>query len=111
MVTRSDAPLINFDHPANRGVMSYLGAPERLRRSVSDAAFREECSPAEICDPYSKLGTHPELVTSLWDELGKGLPADCRRVVFGTPALVRPDSGLGVWICRRYPDLRVAIAA
>jgi hypothetical protein len=86
--------LTNFDHPANRGVLSYLGAPERLRRSVSEAALREDCSPAEVSDPYYKLGTHPELVARLWDELGKGLPADCRRVVFGTPALVRPDSGV-----------------
>jgi hypothetical protein len=86
--------LTNFDHPANRAVLSYLGAPERLRGSVSEAAFRKDCSPAEVSDPYYKLGTHPDLVARLWDELGKGLPADCRRVVFGTPALVRPDSGV-----------------
>ena len=86
--------MVNFEHPANRDVLSYLGGSERLRRSVSESAFREDCSPAEISDPYYKLGTHPDLVMRLWDELGKTLPADCRRVVFGTPALVRPDSGV-----------------
>jgi hypothetical protein len=86
--------LTNFDHPANRGVLVYLGAPERLRRSVSETAFRKDCSPGEISDPYYKLGTHPDVVGRLWDELGQDLPADCRRVVFGTPALVRPDSGV-----------------
>jgi hypothetical protein len=86
--------LIDFDHPANRGVRSYFGAPERLRRSVSAAAFREACAPTDIPDPYNTLGTHPDLVTRLWDELADGLPHDCRCVVFGTPALVRPDSGV-----------------
>jgi len=108
--------LINFDHPANRDVLSYLGAPERLRRSVSAAAFREECSPEEIADPYNKLGTHPDLAMRLWDELARGLPADCRRVVFGTPALVRPDSGVvfgfaggtHTYALRLPPDVREA---
>jgi len=86
--------LTNFDHPANRGVLAYLGDPERLRRSVSEAASREDCSPADVSDPYYKLGTHPDLVARLWDELGKVLSADCRRVVFGAPVLVRPDSGV-----------------
>ena len=86
--------MIRFDHPANRGALAYLGSPERLRISVSEAASRRDCSPADVSDPYYKLGTHPDLVARLWDELGKPLPAECRRVVYGTPALVRPDSGV-----------------
>ena len=86
--------MLNVDHPANRGVISYLGDPQRLARSVSAAASRTECTPADIPDPYYTLGTHPDLVTRLWDELAHELPVDCRCVVFGTPALVRPDSGV-----------------
>jgi hypothetical protein len=86
--------LVNFDHSANRGVFSYLGAPQRLGRSVSVAASRAECSPTDIPDPYYTLGTHPELVARLWDELAGTLPVDCRCVVFGSPALARPDSGV-----------------
>jgi hypothetical protein len=86
--------MADFEHPDNRGVLSYLGAPERLRRSVSVAASRRECAPADIPDPYMTLGTHPDLVARLWNELTSELPADCRWVVFGAPALVRPDSGV-----------------
>jgi len=86
--------LINFHHPANRGVLSYFGASQRLGRSASSAASREQCAPTDIPDPYNALGTHPDLVARLWDELASRLPIDCRWVVFGTPALVRPDSGV-----------------
>ena len=40
------------------------------------------------------LGTHPDLVARLWGELGGVLPADCRVIAYGMPALVRPDSGV-----------------
>lgn len=108
--------MLSFDHSANRGVLAYLGAPGRLDRSVSPAAFRKECSPAEVSDPYNSLGTHPDLVMRLWDELAGVLPADCRWVVFGTPALVRPDSGVmfgfaggtHTYALRVPPDLKAA---
>lgn len=86
--------MVRLDHPANLGVISYLAAPERLGRSASVAAQRDECAPSDVPDPYYSLGTHPDLVARLWDELASGLPADCRRILFGTPVLVRPDSGV-----------------
>ena len=33
--------------------------------------------PDQIEQPYMTLGTHPDLVTRLWDELPSQLPADC----------------------------------
>ena len=50
--------------------------------------------PEEYERPYDSLGTHPDLVAHLWDELGSALPVDCRFVFFGGPALMRPDSGI-----------------
>lgn len=55
-------------------------------------------------------------MTRLWDELANGLPADCRRVVFGAPILVRPDSGVvfgfaggtHTYALRLPPDVREA---
>jgi len=85
---------INWTIAANAGVLAYLGDTARLARSVSAAKDRRECSPAEVADPYYTLGTHPDLVQRLWDELGKGLPEDCRWIVHGVPALVRPNSGV-----------------
>lgn len=111
--------MLNVDHPANRGVLSYLGDAQRLARSVSASASRTECTPADISNPYYTLGTHPDLVTRLWDELAHDLPVDCRCVVFGTPALVRPDSGVlfgfaggtHTYAFRLPPDVRVSALA
>jgi hypothetical protein len=64
-------------HPANAALFRYLVA-----------------RPDQVARPYDTLGTHPDLVARLWDEIAAPLPADCRFVVFGTPALVRPDSGI-----------------
>jgi hypothetical protein len=86
--------MVRFDHPANRGVLAYLADPARLARSVSVAKDRAESLPADVKDPYMTLGTHPDLVSRLWTELGGSLPADCRVIVHGMPALVRPDTGV-----------------
>ena len=86
--------MIDVTHPANQGVLAYLGDPARLTRSVSIAKDRAECLPADVKDPYLTLGTHPDLVTRLWNELGVSLPSDCRVIAYGMPALARPDSGV-----------------
>jgi hypothetical protein len=39
-------------------------------------------------------GTHPDLVLTLWDELGGLLPEDCHAVFYGAPVLVRKSSGI-----------------
>jgi hypothetical protein len=90
--------VIDLHHPANAGVLSYLSDPGRLARSVSVARNRTECLPADVRDPYMTLGTHPDVVTRLWKDLGSSLPIDCRVVVYGMPALVRPDSGVIIGI-------------
>lgn len=92
MTTRSSR--VAFEHPENRGVLAFLGAPSRIRKSLSDARSRPECAPEEVEEPYLRLGTHPELVERLWEELTRDLPRDCRWVVHGAPALVHPESGV-----------------
>jgi len=86
--------VIDLTHPANQGVLAYLKSPTRLARSVSIAKDRAECLPAAVKAPYLTLGTHPDLVTRLWNELGGSLPSDCRVIAYGMPALVRPDTGV-----------------
>jgi hypothetical protein len=51
-------------------------------------------SPEDVSHPYYTLGTHPDLVARLWDELGKVLPADCCAIFFGIPALIHPETGI-----------------
>lgn len=85
---------MDLPHPLNAGILRYLGAADRLARTTSVAGGRASTAPAQVPGPYLRLGTHPELVERLWDELGGGLPRDCRWVVYGAPALVHPDSGV-----------------
>ena len=71
------------DHPANAGLRRYL--EPRMRAGVLPVI-----SPDEVERPYETLGTHPDLVARLWDELGKALPEDCRGVFFGAPGSFDP---------------------
>ena len=90
---------VRFDHPANAGILSYLGDPGRLEESVSVAKDRPSCAPHEVEEPTLRLGAHPDLLEQLWDRLGKALPRDCRRIVHGTPVLVHPKSGVLFAFC------------
>src|SRR5437762_8979200 len=83
-----DSLPIDFDHPANGGILRYLKSRERFTRLAPSV------SPESVPDPYFTLGTHPDLVERLWDKLGKALPEDCRWVVYGTPVLAHPKTGI-----------------
>jgi hypothetical protein len=74
---------------ANDGVFSYLRG--RAKASVDEEAVRP-IDPKR--DYYWDSGAHPDVLERLWDQLGKGLPVDSRAFVFGTPALVHPESGI-----------------
>jgi hypothetical protein len=78
--------VVDFSQPANRKLIAYL-----LAHSPPDRAA--ETNPRTIKDPYYSLGTHPEIVGRLWDELGAGL-SRCQWILYGRPVLVHPDSGV-----------------
>lgn len=72
--------------PANAGVLRY----RRARRGESPLI----AAPDSVAAPYERLGSHPDIVSRLWDELNPALPRDCRCIVLGTPALVHPGTGI-----------------
>ena len=76
-----------IDNPANAGLRRYRES-RQPRPTIGELAF-----PEDVEQPYVSLGTHPDLVARLWDELGSVLPVDCRAIFYGTPALIRPDTG------------------
>lgn len=81
---------VNFSHPQNQAILAYLTDPSRR----DNPNTKNECDPALIPRAYETLGTHPDLVARLWDELGGTLKVDCRWVVYGAPTLVRVSSGI-----------------
>jgi hypothetical protein len=77
---------LDESHPLNRGVLNQLREKRGGEDPVSPAAGHP--------DPYLQAGSHPDIVTRVWDTLGGILPADCRAMVYGTPALVHPKNGV-----------------
>src|SRR5262245_33657274 len=71
----------------NEGVVRYLERTRGLQTS-------DVRPPREKRVDYWHCGSHPDVVERVWDQLGKHLPDDCRRVVLGTPALIHPRSGV-----------------
>jgi len=72
--------------PENAGPLRYLAHG----RSAADATFGPPASDVD----RRHLGTHPDVVDRLWDALNAALPSDCRWLVFDSPALVHPESGV-----------------
>jgi hypothetical protein len=71
-----------------------------------------------VADPIVGLSTHPDLVTQLW-RVDSGLPASCRWLLWGYPALVHPRTGvifaiafgtIGI-VLRLPPEMRADSAA
>jgi len=97
--------------PQNQGVLEYLGRGEKSQRAIL-------AEPDSVPDPFMGQGSHPDIVQRVWDELGAGLPKKCRRLVYGTPALVHNRTGVVLAICNgtQYnirltaDDFRLAIA-
>lgn len=81
--------MVNFGHPANRGIITYLSG-----RAGEKAETRAQASPVDVKDPYYALGTHPEIVERLWDDLGGLLPKNCKWILYGTPVLVHHATGV-----------------
>jgi hypothetical protein len=76
--------------PANEGVFRYF-----MRRPHAADGMQPVTAPSDPKhDYYRESGAHPDVVERLWDQLGKGLPVDSRALLFGSPALVHPQSGI-----------------
>jgi hypothetical protein len=97
----TDPPWVDEAHPANAQVLNSLS--KKGKEPVITAHDSVE-------DPYYSCGSHPDVVERVWDELNKALPADCRCILYGTPALVHPVTGVvlvlcyGTQYCLRLPE-------
>jgi hypothetical protein len=102
---------VSRDRPENAGVLHYLGTGRGLEHLPVG-------EPADAADRLH-LGTHPLVVARLWDVLNAELPGEGRCVIYGSPALVEPVTGivLAVGIGTQYAlrlrpaDRALAVAA
>jgi hypothetical protein len=71
---------------ANAGALALIGSVLGDAPAIAPAG--------SAADPYYGQGSHPDVVERVWDELGRAVPAECRCLVRGTPALVQPTAGI-----------------
>lgn len=84
---------VDCEHPANQGVLQSLRRWKWGRKLIA---------------PPSSVGTHPDVLERLWDELGARVPPKCRCLVYGVPALVHDLSGVALAVANgTYYRLRV----
>lgn len=76
-----------LNHQTNAKLIAYLS---RFHTPSTSAVMM----PMQAHNPYYTLGTHPDLVERLWDQLPALLPVDCRAVFYNSPVLIRPDTGI-----------------
>ena len=77
-----------IDLPENAGLR------RRFEPGLEKSGFPALTTPDQVARPYEALGTHPDLVARLWDELQAKLPEDCRVVFYRVPALMHPATGI-----------------
>lgn len=77
---------MNPDVPANQNVIRYLTRTEPRPVTVA--------SPDSVPAPYLRLGSHPDIVARVWDELGSVVNPETRVIFCGNPALIHPSSGI-----------------
>lgn len=97
---------------------SQLEANAKVLVALSNLKQNEPliASPESVKAPYYDQGCHPEIVERIWDQIGEAFPPEARCLVYGTPALVDPATGLviavgyGTAYCVRIPVASVTEA-
>ena len=79
---------VGFDDPRNTDILAYL----KKRKNEND--IQKSISSDQVPDPYFKLGSHPDIVQRVWDEVTDKISEDCKWIVYGNPVLVTPKSGI-----------------
>src|SRR5688572_14249314 len=77
---------VDASNPANQPALTSLEASARADRPLTPAA--------EAIDPYYEAGCQPEVVGWMWERLSKKLPPESRCLIYGTPCIVQPSSGI-----------------
>jgi hypothetical protein len=72
---------------SNEGALLYL-------QQKPYTEFNKDVSPQGYTQNKWSLNCHPDVAKMLWEDFAVKLPVDCRWILFGTPVLLRPDTGI-----------------
>lgn len=84
---------VNETHVMNKKVLEYIIRVKKQGNAPVIATWNS------VNKPYMEQGSHPDVVEQVWDVIGSSLPEDCRCLVYGTPALVHPKTGVILAFC------------
>ena len=84
---------LDEQHELNKWALEYILRGRKQPGALPIAA------PDSVMQPYMEQGSHPDVVERVWEGIGSALPQDCRCLVYGTPALVHPESGILLVFC------------
>jgi hypothetical protein len=92
-----------LDNVINSKIINYLS----IKKFPKHLEFRSS-SELELVD-QSEIETHPDIIDLLWREYSKKIPSSCQMILFGTPVLVNPKTGIifGIAEGTNPPILRV----
>lgn len=77
---------MNVEQTQNAIALRYL-------KGLNKACFPPFACHGSVPSAYD-CGCHPDIVDRLWSEIGRSLPLDCRGLIYNTPALVHPVTGV-----------------
>ena len=80
-------------HVMNEKVLEYIFRVKRQGAAPIISAWDS------VADPYIHQGSHPDIVSFVWNKIGSALPEDSRCLVYGTPALAHPTTGIILAFC------------
>jgi hypothetical protein len=78
---------LSMNHPMNVHLLAHMALRYRDLVPIAGPNSSEK-------DPYRELGSPPDTVSRVWDEIGSALAPVCRCLLYGRPALVAPTSGV-----------------
>jgi hypothetical protein len=86
------------DHPLNA---LFVASQQGKGAGTADVLEPWDAKPSA----WDKRGSPPGVVQHLWKKLGNKLPVNCRAILYGSPVLIEPSSG--VVIAKAYGTVYV----
>ena len=96
---------VDLSHPSNQAILRFLRNPYDIIAGPKSEKFRlareSDLSNKRVAENQSpdaihelNLGTHPDIVDRFWRKITTLLPEPCGWVVYGSPVLVHPGTGI-----------------